>query len=289
MVSRRRTSHDFGDGPCVEIGGHVARPARRIARVPCSAYFSSRSSSNSARLRRVPGEESCSSVLTRCARSSSRAQRRIERQMAQQIETGRRRVVRLFGQRIEINPSFLQRCDDFGSLNWVSPLLSERRRVQYRSSARYRREYQSYLTTRSCFPFGVEFIDQMRRNLHLPAVEIILSALFRRRIDDLRIAGMHVSRSVRLRSVSDDGLHFALPYSSISSSVMRTGSPSNAGSAKLPSGRARIIDDVEPEFAVVVPDSGAAPDDLLELGHRVHHAREHDILARRCVEACLSS
>jgi hypothetical protein len=49
--------------------------------------------------------------------------------------------------------------------------------------------------------------------------------------------------------------------------------------------RARVVDDVEPELPVVVADTGAAPDDLLELAHRAHHAGEHDVLAGGHVHA----
>ena len=43
-------------------------------------------------------------------------------------------------------------------------------------------------------------------------------------------------------------------------------------------GRAGVVEDVEVELAVVVPDARAAADDLLELGHRVDDPRQHDVL-----------
>ena len=50
-------------------------------------------------------------------------------------------------------------------------------------------------------------------------------------------------------------------------------------------GGAGVVEDVEPELAVVVPDARAAPDDLLELDHRVDEAHEHDVAAGGRVEA----
>ena len=52
-----------------------------------------------------------------------------------------------------------------------------------------------------------------------------------------------------------------------------------------PRGRAGVVDDVEPELAVVVADARAAPDDLLEFAHRADDAREHDVLAGRRINA----
>ena len=52
-----------------------------------------------------------------------------------------------------------------------------------------------------------------------------------------------------------------------------------------PRGRAGVVEDVEPELAVVVADPGAAADDLLELAHRADDARQHDVLAGRRVDA----
>ena len=48
---------------------------------------------------------------------------------------------------------------------------------------------------------------------------------------------------------------------------------------------AGIVQDVEPEFAVVIPKARAAPDDLLELAHGSDDARQHDILAGRRIDA----
>ena len=41
-------------------------------------------------------------------------------------------------------------------------------------------------------------------------------------------------------------------------------------------GGAGVVEDVEPELAVIIPDARAAPDDLLELGHRLDGLVEHD-------------
>ncbi len=50
-------------------------------------------------------------------------------------------------------------------------------------------------------------------------------------------------------------------------------------------GRAGVVEDVEPELAVVVAHPRAAPDDLLELDHRVDEAHEHNVAAGGRVEA----
>ena len=50
-------------------------------------------------------------------------------------------------------------------------------------------------------------------------------------------------------------------------------------------GGAGVVEDVEEELAVVVAHPRAAADDLLELGHRADHAREHDVLAGRGIDA----
>src|SRR5262249_34661381 len=45
-------------------------------------------------------------------------------------------------------------------------------------------------------------------------------------------------------------------------------------------GRAGVVEDVEPELAVVVAHTRAAPEDLLELDHGVDEANEHHVAAR---------
>jgi len=50
-------------------------------------------------------------------------------------------------------------------------------------------------------------------------------------------------------------------------------------------GGACVVEDVEPELAVVVAHARAAPDDLLELDHRVDKAHEHDVAAGGRIEA----
>ena len=50
-------------------------------------------------------------------------------------------------------------------------------------------------------------------------------------------------------------------------------------------GRAGVVEDVEEELAVVLAHARAAPDDLLELGHRADDADEHDVLDHRRVDA----
>ena len=50
-------------------------------------------------------------------------------------------------------------------------------------------------------------------------------------------------------------------------------------------GGAGVVEDVEPELAVVVAHAGAAADDLLELAHRADDPGEHDVLAGRRVHA----
>ncbi len=52
-----------------------------------------------------------------------------------------------------------------------------------------------------------------------------------------------------------------------------------------PRGRAGVVEDVEPELAVIVAHARAAPDDLLELAHGADDARQHDILAGRRINA----
>ena len=44
-------------------------------------------------------------------------------------------------------------------------------------------------------------------------------------------------------------------------------------------GTAGVIEDVEKELAVIVLDAGAAADDLLEFGHGIDGAGDHDVLA----------
>ena len=53
------------------------------------------------------------------------------------------------------------------------------------------------------------------------------------------------------------------------------------GVGEHPGGGAGVVDDVEPQLAVVVADTGAATDDLLELGHGADDAGKHDVLAGR--------
>ncbi len=77
----------------------------------------------------------------------------------------------------------------------------------------------------------------------------------------------------------------ALPSSSMACSMMATRIAVEIGIGEVTSGRAGVIEDGEGQFAVVLAHTRAAPDDLLELGHGVDHAHEHDILARGCIDA----
>ena len=54
---------------------------------------------------------------------------------------------------------------------------------------------------------------------------------------------------------------------------------------KEPRGGAGVVENVEPELAVVIPDARPAPDDLLELAHRADDAGQHDVLASRRIDA----
>src|ERR1039458_7796514 len=57
------------------------------------------------------------------------------------------------------------------------------------------------------------------------------------------------------------------------------------GIGKEPRSTSGVIQDVKKQFAVVVPHARPAPDDLLELAHRIHGSHEHDILAGLNVHA----
>ena len=48
--------------------------------------------------------------------------------------------------------------------------------------------------------------------------------------------------------------------------------------------RASVVEDVKVEFPIVLAEAGAAPDDLLELGHGADDANEHDVLNHRCID-----
>ena len=59
--------------------------------------------------------------------------------------------------------------------------------------------------------------------------------------------------------------------------------PVKAGVGKLAGGRSGVVQDVEIELAVVLPNPGAPPDDLLELAHGVNDAHDDDVFAGRRV------
>ena len=52
---------------------------------------------------------------------------------------------------------------------------------------------------------------------------------------------------------------------------------------KLAGGRSGVVQDVEIELAVVLPNPGAPPDDLFELAHGIDDAHDDDIFAGRRV------
>ena len=125
----------------------------------------------------------------------------------------------------------------------------------------------------------VELMDEMRDDLDLAAVEVEFARLAVGRLDDhpaLASTGSAASFGNRSRWSRS-----SRPASLICSSVMRTGSPSKVGIGKHARGRAGVIDDVEPELAVVVAQARAAADDLLELAHGPDDAGQHDVLAGR--------
>ena len=50
-----------------------------------------------------------------------------------------------------------------------------------------------------------------------------------------------------------------------------------------------VLSRIEPELAVILEHAGAAPDDLLELDHRVGEAHEHDLQQMRSSMLVVSS
>ena len=49
--------------------------------------------------------------------------------------------------------------------------------------------------------------------------------------------------------------------------------------------RSGVVDDVEVQLAVVLPQPCAAPDNLFEFAHRTDDTREHDVAAGRRIDA----
>ena len=107
------------------------------------------------------------------------------------------------------------------------------------------------------------------------------SPLFRR-FDDLW-AGLGGRFGFRLGFSLADGGDVPLPVDLLFGDPHRIVVEGRIG--KEPRGGAGVVENVEPELAVVIPDAGPAPDDLLELAHRADDAREHDVLASRRIDA----
>ena len=131
----------------------------------------------------------------------------------------------------------------------------------------------------------VKLIDQMGHDFDLAPVEIEFARLPGRWLDDVGFAFLLQVSLLFLPFGNDLGcrgsfagvVHFL--FRDPGRIAVEVGVGEHAG------GRAGVVEDVEPELAVVVAHARAAPDDLLELAHRADDARQNDVLAGRRIDA----
>ena len=214
-------------------------------------------------------------------------QRCVEGQMTQHIEWGGIRLARLCRDGLKINPAIRKLLDDVGTLPDISPTDAQ----VIRAGAKCPHFFGSVireLDDTELLAIGVEFMDEFGDNFHLAAVVIEFSTLRRWRVADNRAAGRFVNFTTfifRHFGREDFGaFDFAVFVNFL---LCGEGGIAVEGRiSKVARGRAGVVEDVEPKFAVIVPNPRAAPDDLLEFDHRIDQPQEHDIPAGRRIEAC---
>ena len=205
------------------------------------------------------------------------AQRGVEGEVAEQVEGVGLGLAGGLGQFVEVDAAFGQRLDDLGALLGVGPLRAQLGRGRDRG-AHLLGGVVGVAHDPQLLAVGVEFVDEVGGDLDLAAVEVELARVPR----------------AAARSSAGLGLRLGSPPARSGSSMHLGRRPFRAVDllfgdqgrvavevrvGEQAGGRAGVVEDVEPELAVVVADAGAAADDLLELGHGADHAGQHDVLA----------
>ena len=127
----------------------------------------------------------------------------------------------------------------------------------------------------------VQFIDQVADNFDLAIIHVEFAGQVVGCVRQVFLDG-DVPRLVRgimgfrLRHLTFDAERFLAAVQRLA--VKR-------GVGELLGGGAGVVDDVEGQLAVIGPQPGAAPDDLLEFGHGADRADQDDVLAGRRVDA----
>ena len=130
-------------------------------------------------------------------------------------------------------------------------------------------------------------MDEFGDDFDLAAIEVVFAPLAGRRINNDGAAGRFIDFATfilwLLRRFDFGAFGFAVFVNFLLRGEGGIAVEGRVG--KITRGRAGVIEDVEPELAVVVADARAAPDDLLELDHRVDETHEYDIATGGRVEA----
>src|SRR5262245_52861042 len=122
----------------------------------------------------------------------------------------------------------------------------------------------------------------MSDNFDLAAVEVEFARLFCRRLDDRRIGagGLNLERL---------WLGFLNTEDSAVVGYLLLGDPRRFAIerpvSEQPCSRTGVVENVEPQFAVVIAHARAAPNDLLKFTHRADDPSKNNVLARWRVHA----
>src|SRR6266540_6727063 len=232
-------------------------------------------------LRAVAIEEALARLAKALRPLAPGAQRSVEGQVAEEVEGIGLGLAGDLAELGEVDAALLQFLDDLGTLRRVGPACAQRRRA--------RAQHADLLAGVVGVPdhpelpaVRIELVDEMRRDLDSTAVEVELAVLVRWRLDDLGL-GAGLGRHGPGGGGLVKGLGLPVPRNLLLGQPDRVAVEGGVG--EQPGRRSRVVDDVEPELAVVVAHARAAADDLLELGHGADHTGEHHVLAGGHVDA----
>ncbi len=197
--------------------------------------------------------------------------------MAEQVERVGVGLAGVLGELFEGNPVVLERGEDGRALIGVAPPRPQRRRRGDDRPDLFG-GVVGVLDHAQLFARGVQFIHDVGGNVDFPAIDVELPDDPLGRLDDPRLG-----RSCPVVIGRRPGIGDRVVDWSHDRRLDRIAVKIVVG--EQPRGAPGVIEDREPELAVVRPHARAAPNDLLELDHGVHHPRDGDVPARRDIDA----
>ena len=251
--------------PCSEIGGTLSISGIANCVVPCSAYFSKSSSSMCLASGPNLSKKSLRSVRSRSARSRRVRSGALKAKWQSRSKGSASGCLSQF---VEFDAPVGQCSDDLVATAGVCPAVAKLGGVGKQGPNLVGRVV-GILHHPQLIALRVEFIDQMGRNFDLPAIDVELPSLAARQdwvSDDLAIVA-------RVFLAGRDFRLFAGWVSFIINGLFGHGHwvAVELRVGEQP-GRLGEVEDVEEVFAVIVSQSSAPADDLLELDDGVDHA-----------------